>query len=346
MDTDSEDSPVVDELTSSIMPNIARIVVTASLLSFSTSLSAETVTATGTIEAVDVAAGTITVRRKTANGEKTAQFKIAGATKIVFKGEVSGLHRFETGQKVEITFETKAKQVTKLEAWPREPAADNVPPEGFVALFNGKDLSGWRGVPKPPLDSPAKRAQASRAQLAAAQNQADTEMRKHWSVRDAMLVFDGQGSGLATAKDYGDFELWVDWKIEPGGDSGIYLRGMPQVQIWDHASDAAKGVGSGGLFNNQNHASRPLIVADKPIGEWNTFKITMSGDRVSVKLNEVVVVDNVALENFWEPNKPAYSKGPIELQKHGTRLYFKNIYLRQLPRGGSESDASAADAGD
>ncbi|OYV74636.1 MAG: hypothetical protein B7Z70_11630, partial [Acidithiobacillus ferrivorans] len=127
------------------MPKIVRIVVTASLLfSFSRSLSAETVTASGTIEAVDAAAGTVTVRRKTANGEKTAQFKIAGATKIVFNGEVSGLHRLQPGQKVEITYDTKAKQLTKLEAWPDSPAADNVPPDGFVALFNGKDLTGWK----------------------------------------------------------------------------------------------------------------------------------------------------------------------------------------------------------
>ncbi|HQU47237.1 MAG TPA: DUF1080 domain-containing protein, partial [Pirellulales bacterium] len=317
------------------MPKIVRIAVAASLLfSFSKSLSAETVTATGVIDAVDRSSDTITVRRKTATGEKTAKFKLGGATKILFDGQVSGLHRFEAGQKVEVTYDTKAKQVTKLEAWPDSPAADNVPPDGFVALFNGKDLTGWKGVLAPPLDNAAKRAKASPGQLAKAQREADIEMRKHWSVRDGVLVFDGQGSSLATVKDYGDFELWVDWKIEPGGDSGIYLHGMPQVQIWDTANNAAKGVGSGGL----------QVVADKPVGEWNTFKITMVGERVNVTLNDVVVVDNVVLENFWEPKKPAYSTGPIELQKHGSRLYFKNIYLRELVRGGAENDVSAADA--
>lgn len=198
-------------------------------------------------------------------------------------------------------------------------------------------------MPKPPLDHPGKRAQASRAQRDAAQREADAEMRRHWSVRDGTLIFDGQGPSLATAQDFGDFELWLDWKIEPRGDSGIYLRGMPQVQVWDPASDAAKGVGSGGLYNNQKHPSKPSIVADKPTGQWNTFKITMIGDRVSVKLNDVLVVDNVVFENFWEPSKPAYSTGPIELQKHGSRLYFKNIYLRELsPTGRADASATGA----
>jgi hypothetical protein len=211
-------------------------------------------------------------------------------------------------------------------------AADNTPPEGFIALFNGKDLSGWKGLLKSPLDDPSKRAQASPDELAKAQQEADEDMRAHWSAEEGVLVFDGKGRSLATAKDYGDFELWVDWKIEPKGDSGIYLRGTPQVQIWDPSSDSAKGVGSGGLFNNQKNKSTPDTVADKPIGEWNTFKITMVGDKVTVKLNDVVVVDNVVLENYWERDKPIYPTGQIELQNHGNTLYFKNIYIREIPR--------------
>ncbi|HQU45790.1 MAG TPA: DUF1080 domain-containing protein [Pirellulales bacterium] len=211
-------------------------------------------------------------------------------------------------------------------------AADNTPPAGFVALFNGQDLTGWKGLLKSPLDNPAKRAQASPEELAKAQQEADEDMRKHWSVDDGVLVFDGKGRSLATAKDYGDFELWVDWKIKPKGDSGIYLRGTPQVQIWDPSNDSAKGVGSGGLFNNQKHPNKPVTVADKPIGEWNTFKIMMVGDKVTVKLNDVLVVDNVVLENYWERDKPVYSTGQIELQNHGNTLYFKNIYLREIAR--------------
>ena len=211
-------------------------------------------------------------------------------------------------------------------------AADNTPPAGFIALFNGKDLTNWKGLPKGALENPAKRAEASPEELAAAQREADKDMRAHWSAKDGVLVFDGKGRSLATAKDYGDFELWVDWKIEPNGDSGIYLRGTPQVQIWDPSSDTAKGVGSGGLFNNQKNPSKPLTVADKPIGQWNTFQIKMVGEKVTVYLNDVLVVDNVVLENYWQRDKPVYPTGQIELQNHGNTLYFKNIYLREIPR--------------
>jgi len=97
------------------------------------------------------------------------------------------------------------------------------------------------------------------------------------------LVFDGAGDNLCTVKDYGNFEMYVDWKIEPGGDSGIYLRGSPQVQIWDPVPDSPAAVGSGGLYNNKQHLSTPTVKADRPIGQWNTFHITVKGDEVTVK---------------------------------------------------------------
>jgi len=125
--------------------------------------------------------------------------------------------------------------------------------------------------------------------------------------------------------------MFVDWKIKAKGDSGIYLRGSPQVQIWDPNNGPANKVGSGGLYNNQKHPSKPSMVADKPIGEWNTFYIKMVGDRVTVKLNGKLVVDNVVMENYWERDKPIYETGQIELQNHGNTLYFRNIYLRELP---------------
>jgi hypothetical protein len=210
--------------------------------------------------------------------------------------------------------------------------ADNTPPPGFVALFNGKDLTGWKGLLKGPLDNPAKRAQLSPDELAKAQKEADENMRQHWRVEDGALVFDGKGRSLATAKDYGDFEMYVDWKILPKGDSGIYLRGTPQVQIWDTENEAQARVGSGGLFNNQKNPSKPTKKADRPVGQWNTFWIRMVGDRVWVKLNDELVVDGVILENYWERDKPIYPTGQIELQNHGNTLWFKNIYIKELPR--------------
>ncbi|REK10909.1 MAG: DUF1080 domain-containing protein [Planctomycetota bacterium] len=205
-------------------------------------------------------------------------------------------------------------------------AEDNTPPAGFDALFNGENLDGWKGL----VANPPKRAEMSSEELAAAQEKADQRMRDHWKVEDGTLVFDGKGDSLCTAKDYGDFEMFVDWKILPDGDSGIYLRGSPQVQIWDPSVPAAGGTGSGGLYNNKNHPSKPLTKADNPVGEWNTFRIRMVGEKVSVWLNDTLVVDDVVLENYWERDKPIYPTGQIELQNHGNTLYFKNIYLKEL----------------
>lgn len=206
-------------------------------------------------------------------------------------------------------------------------AADNTPPEGFQALFNGKDLSGWKGL----VADPPARAKMTSEELAKAQEQADQQMRENWRVEDGVFVFDGKGKSLCTAKDYGDFEMWVDWKILDKGDSGIYLRGSPQVQIWDpEVSAPEKGIGSGGLYNNQKHSSRPSVNADHPVGQWNTFRIRMVGDKVSVWLNGQLVVDDVVMENYWDRDNPIYPTGQIELQNHGNSLYFKNIYLKEL----------------
>jgi hypothetical protein len=209
----------------------------------------------------------------------------------------------------------------------------NQPGEGFVALFNGKDLNGWKGLLKAPYDNPAKRAALAPAELANLQQEADENMRAHWTVVDGVLYFDGKGRSLCTTKDYGDFEMLVDWKIEPGGDSGIYLRGSPQVQIWDTARVAVGAeVGSGGLYNNQKGPSKPVKKVDKRVGEWNRFRIIMIGEKVSVILNGELVVDNVVMENYWERAKPIYPTGQIELQSHSTPLYFRNIYIREIPR--------------
>lgn len=207
----------------------------------------------------------------------------------------------------------------------------NRPPAGFKALFNGRDLANWQGLIELP-----KRSKMTPEERRAAQAKADELMRQHWSIENGMLVYDGKGQSLQTAKDYGNFEFYVDWRISLKGDSGIYLRGNPQVQIWERtagsALDAAGNfIGSGGLYNNRNNPSKPIAVADKPAGEWNTFYIKMVGDRVTVKLNGVLVVDNTPLENYWERGAPLPARGPIELQHHGNRLEFRNIYLKELP---------------
>lgn len=205
------------------------------------------------------------------------------------------------------------------------PRPDNTPPEGFTALFNGEDLTGWKGL----VADPPKRAGMTPGELAEAQKVADALMVEHWTVADGVLHYDGKGNSLCTVRDYGDFELLMDWKIEPKGDSGIYLRGSPQVQVWD---PSLRNIGSGGLFNNEKNPNGPLVMADKPVGEWNTFHISMVGDKVTVHLNGQLVVDSVTMENYWERDKAIYETGQIELQHHGDPLHFRNIYIRELPR--------------
>jgi hypothetical protein len=216
---------------------------------------------------------------------------------------------------------------------PTAGTADNTAPAGFALIFNGKDLTGWKGLMKSPLDNAAKRAALSSEERAKAQEEADANMREHWKADNGVLVFDGKGRNLVIAKDYGDFEMWVDWKIDHKGDSGIYVRNCPQIQIWDPANTrfARAALGSGALYNNITNPNDPLVVADKPIGEWNTFFIRMVGDKVTVYLNGKLVTDNVVLENYWERTKPIYPTGQIELQNHHDQLWFKNIYVKELP---------------
>jgi len=210
----------------------------------------------------------------------------------------------------------------------------NTPPPGFTALFNGRNLDGWKGLLKSPLDNPIKRAALSASEHSTAQQEADENMRAHWQVANGEFVFDGKGRSLCTARDYANFEMLVDWKLPAHGDSGIYLRGSPQVQIWDPHTQPTKAgseVGSGAFYNNQKHPSKPLKVADNPIGQWNRFRIVMVGEKAHVFLNGELVTRETVLENYWDRAQPMFPTGQIELQNHGDELWFKNIYIRELP---------------
>lgn len=213
-------------------------------------------------------------------------------------------------------------------------AKQNEPPEGFIALFNGEDLSGWVGIPH--FDPRELRAMPQEKRSEYLENNW-TEVEKHWSVENGELVNDGEGPYLTTAQDYGDFELRLDYKTVAKADSGIYLRGNPQVQIWDSSEEGGKwnlgaDKGSGALWNNKKHERFPLVVADKPFGEWNALRIEMVGDSVTVHLNDKLVVNEVVMENFWDPASPVFPLGPIQLQTHGGEIRFRNVYLRKIDR--------------
>jgi len=208
---------------------------------------------------------------------------------------------------------------------------ENPDEEGFVPLFNGKNLDGWKGL----VGNPITRAKMSQRELAAAQEKADKEARESWIVENGELLFMGKGNNLCTEKQYGDFELLIDWKLYPGPepDAGIYLRGTPQVQIWDTVRvNVGAQVGSGGLYNNIQNPSKPLKVADQKVGEWNTFRIRMVGERVSVWLNCELVTDHVILENYWDRSQPIFPVEQIELQAHGSKVAYRDIYLKEITR--------------
>jgi LEA14-like dessication related protein len=213
--------------------------------------------------------------------------------------------------------------VNKLKAHLKKLPYDN----GFVSMFNGKDLTGWKGL----VGNPIYRAKQSDSAMQLLQAKADAKIINDWVVKDGVLVFTGHGDNLCTQKKYGDFEMYVDWKITAEGDAGIYLRGAPQVQIWDTSRhEVGAQVGSGGLYNNQKNRSTPLVVADNKIGDWNNFHIIMKGDKVTVYLNGILVTDNVILENYWDRALPIFAKEQIELQAHGTYVAYRNIFIKEI----------------
>lgn len=219
------------------------------------------------------------------------------------------------------------------------------PPAGFTSLFNGADLAGWRGGDtydhRKLMALPADERDALVAKWTASLT-ALKDGKPHWSVDAGELLNDGLGGYATTVRDYGDFELLVDWKITTGTDSGLYLRGVPQVQIWDPAMPDPKGhgaaKGSGGLWNNAKTSPGrdPLVRADRPVGEWNRFRVIMVGSRVSIWLNDQPVVDHVILENFYDKNlppaqrRPIPARGPIQLQTHGGETRWRNLYIREI----------------
>src|SRR5882762_6333460 len=217
--------------------------------------------------------------------------------------------------------------------FPGRVLAANGPPPGFVALFNGKDLSGWRGGDT--FDH-RKWLAMPEAERAATNAEWTADMRKNWRVENGELINDGNGRYATTAKDYGDFELLLQYKTVPKADSGIYLRGCPQVQIWDSTEKEKFSLGadkgSGGLWNNSPGAAGkdPLVLADKPFGEWNSVRVIMVGARVSVLLNDKLVVEHALLENYYDRKTPVPPKGPIQLQTHGGEIRWREVFLREI----------------
>ena len=172
-------------------------------------------------------------------------------------------------------------------------------PAGFTSLIAGPDLSGWQDV---------------------------KTAAEHWKIEKGELINDGQGSDLVTAKSYRNFELRLEWKIPLKGDSGIYLPGGQQVQIW------AKDSGSGGFVFNHKYTVSPSVVADKPLGEWNAFIIKLLDGKVTVTLNGKVVMQDIAVQRGFDPPIRGPEEGALRLQKspHNVMTTFRNVFIREL----------------
>jgi len=198
-----------------------------------------------------------------------------------------------------------------------------------VKLFNGKDFSNWHGRSTTDPATWDKVADQDKAKW-------NQEIKDHWSINGDVIVSDGQGAYLTTNQDFGDFEFSFDYWIVAGSDSGVYLRGIPQVQIWDPdaANNKANGneKGSGGLWNNPAGwgGKDPLVRADKPVGEWNAMRIRLIGERCTVWLNDKCVVNSERLANYFAKGEPLYAKGPIQLQTHGAEIRWRNLKLKEF----------------
>ena len=216
------------------------------------------------------------------------------------------------------------------------PAAVGAAPR---SLWNGTDLAGWHGQRHV---SPYELAVMPAGQRAKVRAEDDASMRGHWRVENGELVNDGEGAYLTTDAEFGDAEYRLEYRTVAKADSGIYLRGCPQVQIWDTTEAGGKwklgaDKGSGGLWNNEVHPRFPLVHADRPFGEWNSLRIRQVGARTWVWLNGRLTVDGAVMENYWDRARPLPARGPLQLQTHGGEIRFRELRVTPL-------DAAAANA--
>jgi hypothetical protein len=201
------------------------------------------------------------------------------------------------------------------------PASGEGPPDGFVALFNGKDLSGWKVL-------------NGKAEV--------------WGAEGGLLFVNGKGGGwLMTEPEYGDFELRLEFKLPEGGNSGVALRapfaGNPaykgmEIQLLDDAwykdkKNYKEGIRPTQLTGSIYDVVPPSRDATRPAGEWNTMHITAKGRHITVELNGVKTVDANLDDHKDRADKHSgllRTKGHLGLQSHDGRVEFKNLYVKPL----------------
>jgi 3-keto-disaccharide hydrolase len=196
---------------------------------------------------------------------------------------------------------------------------------GWKLLFDGKSLAGWRGFKS---ETPSA----------------------GWKAVDGVLFREAGDGDLLTTEQFGDFELSLEWKLEKGGNSGIFFRVIdegdfgwwsgPEVQVLDNAvhKDGKNPLTSAGS-NYAVHA--PVKDVTKPIGEWNAVRLIVKGAHVEHWLNGVKIVEYELWSPDWEARVksskfgkiPMYGRakrGRIGLQDHGDPVWYRNIKIKPL----------------
>lgn len=220
-----------------------------------------------------------------------------------------------------------------LSLWPATTIAQEKqdPPEGFDALFNGKDIEGWYGGE---TRDPVFSRGWGEPQWARYRNQLHRSVTRHWRIENGELIGSGAGPDLVCWGQYGDFEMWLEWNVSKDGESGISLRHQPGITLWDTTSAALRGrgadKGSGGLTQNKTRGQVPSEHADKPTGQWNRMYVRMVGPHVTVVLNGKEVLSNAILENAYEPASPIDARGAIHLRTLAGEVRFRNLAIREL----------------
>ena len=178
------------------------------------------------------------------------------------------------------------------------------PGEGWIPLFNGKDLSGWKLVGRYPST---------------------------WRVVNGVLEAPSPSDNIYTEQKFLDFRLHLEFKLPKDGNSGVFLRGRKEVQLYDNwGDDDLDESDCGGVFGKV----APKVNACKPPGQWNTLDVTMVGSRITVVLNGKTTVDGAEVRGAtgWQLDENEGAPGPIMLQGDHTPVAFRNIWLKPLPR--------------
>jgi len=179
------------------------------------------------------------------------------------------------------------------------------PGEGWIPLFNGKDLSGWKNVGRYPSE---------------------------WTVKDGLTGCPKESDNLYTERKFLNFQLHCEWQIPKEGNSGIFLRGRKEVQIADsYGKKELEKEDCGGIWGK----FAPSVNACKPPGEWNTYDITMVGRKVTVVFNGKTVIDGITVDGVtgWQLDENEDQPGSLMIQADHSAVWFRSLWIKPLPDG-------------